>query len=82
MKEAKSAEEIENECGDLLFSAVNLLRLLGVNSEVALDKTTDKFIRRFEYVIKKAEEEGYNIYECPVEKMHEWYYQGKLYENL
>ncbi|MGI6214071.1 MAG: nucleoside triphosphate pyrophosphohydrolase [Christensenellales bacterium] len=82
LKEAKSAEEIENECGDLLFSAVNLLRLLGVNSEVALDKTTDKFIRRFEYVIKKAEEEGYNIYECPVEKMHEWYYQGKLYENL
>jgi len=82
LKSARTPQEIENECGDLLFSAVNLLRLLGVSPEVALDKTTDKFIRRFEYVVRQAEKEGCNIYDCPVEKMHQWYYQGKAEHDL
>ena len=38
---------IEEECGDLLFSAVNVLRLLDVESELALKKSTEKFIKRF-----------------------------------
>jgi len=82
LKEAHTPEEIENECGDLLFSAVNLLRLLGVSPEVALDKTTDKFIRRFDYVVQQAEKEGYDIYSCPFEKMEEWYQQGKAEQGL
>lgn len=82
LKEADTPEDIENECGDLMFSAVNLLRLLGVSPEIALDKTTDKFLRRFDYVIAQAEKEGCDIYDTPVEKMHKWYYQGKEEHNL
>ncbi len=42
------------ECGDMLFSAVNVVRLLGIEPEITLQNATDKFIRRFEYVEKLA----------------------------
>lgn len=40
-------EGIFEEAGDLLFSAVNVCRLAGVDSEEALRASTDKFIKRF-----------------------------------
>jgi len=49
------AGEIEAEAGDLLFAAVNLLRLLGLNGEVALSRTSGKFIGRFETMEKMSE---------------------------
>ncbi len=46
--------QIENECGDLLFSAVNAVRKLGVDGEIALNKSTDKFIKRFSRLEKEV----------------------------
>ncbi len=45
----KSADKtaILDECGDVLFSAVNVCRLAGVDCEEALAKSCDKFIKRF-----------------------------------
>jgi MazG family protein len=43
-------DEITAELGDVLFSLCNLARHLGVNPEVALAATTEKFQRRFEFV--------------------------------
>lgn len=40
-------EEIVKECGDLVFSAVNVVRLLGVDAELSLKYSVDKFIKRF-----------------------------------
>lgn len=45
-----SSLDVENECGDILFSAVNVLRLLGVEGELALKRSTEKFIKRFTLV--------------------------------
>ena len=45
--ETKDQLDIEKECGDLLFSAVNAVRHLGVDGELALKKATEKFIKRF-----------------------------------
>ena len=42
-----NAENISEELGDLIFSVVSLARKLGVESEVALNNATDKFINRF-----------------------------------
>jgi len=44
------AAAMADELGDVLFSLCNLARHLGVNPEMALGSTTDKFQRRFEAV--------------------------------
>lgn len=46
--------EMEKECGDLLFSAVNVVRLLGFDGEIALKNSTEKFINRFSLVEKEV----------------------------
>ena len=43
-------EKIINEVGDLLFACVNVSRLLNVDEEEALNKSTKKFIKRFNFV--------------------------------
>ena len=53
---AGSQEEIHEEVGDLLFSAVNLARHYGVDPEQALADATRKFTTRFQNVEKKATE--------------------------
>jgi tetrapyrrole methylase family protein / MazG family protein len=50
--------EIENEMGDLLFSLVNLARYLAVSPEQALNRTTDKFIRRFTFMEERVHKAG------------------------
>lgn len=47
--------EIEEELGDLLFTLVNLSRHLHLSSEIALTKSTDKFIQRFNWVEDQAQ---------------------------
>lgn len=42
--------ELEKEFGDILFVLVNLARDRGVDPELALNRTNDKFIRRFNHV--------------------------------
>ncbi|MFT7537179.1 MAG: MazG family protein [Hyphomicrobiaceae bacterium] len=48
--QAGDQASIADELGDVLFSVCNLARHLGVNPEVALAATTDKFQARFRHV--------------------------------
>ncbi|MBC8016818.1 MAG: nucleoside triphosphate pyrophosphohydrolase [Sporomusaceae bacterium] len=45
-----SANHMEAELGDVLFSVVNLARFLKIDAEVALNVTNNKFIRRFSHI--------------------------------
>lgn len=49
---------VEEELGDLLFSAVNAARFAKIDPEEALIKATDKFISRFAKVEALAREQG------------------------
>lgn len=77
-----SDEKREGEGGDVLFAAVNVLRMLKIDSETALNATVTKFMRRFEYVVKKAEEGGRKPEQCTLDEMDGWYNEYKsLYEH-
>ena len=58
---AADPEETRDEVGDLLFSVVNVARLLGVEPEEALRLATDKFIRRFGRMEALAAKKGQNL---------------------
>jgi nucleoside triphosphate diphosphatase len=47
LREAETLAEREDEAGDVLFAAVNICRLAGVDAETALKSTNRKFERRF-----------------------------------
>lgn len=54
-------DHIAEELGDVLFMLVNLGRLTKTNCEEALQKTTGKFIKRFDLIERKARENGRSI---------------------
>lgn len=79
--ESSSKEDIEEELGDLLFAVVNVSRFLYVQPELALSATTNKFIRRFEYVEQSAAKEGKNLQDMSLDEMDEFWNKAKLLER-
>ncbi|MDD4699483.1 MAG: nucleoside triphosphate pyrophosphohydrolase [Oscillospiraceae bacterium] len=72
LKEAikdKDQQKIEEEFGDLLFSAVNISRFIGVDAEDALGKATSKFTNRFGKVERRAIESGKDIKYMSLEEL-------------
>lgn len=81
LKEAiakKDADSIEDEFGDVLFSCVNIARFIGVDSEEALTRSNDKFIRRFVEVEKLAESRNINMKETPIDELDELWKEAKI----
>ena len=70
-------DRIKQEAGDLLFSVVNLCRMLHVEPETALLQTTQKFINRFEYMEKTAKERGKPIKELSLQEMDKLWDEAK-----
>ena len=56
--EPRSHQDVAGEVGDLLFVAVNVARLLGVDPESALKSSNRKFRRRFRYIEDRLREQG------------------------
>lgn len=50
----KNRAKIVEEVGDLVFSTVNVARLLDIDPEFAVNYTIDKFIHRFQYIEENA----------------------------
>ena len=57
--------KIEEELGDLLFSVVNVARFVGVDAELALTRSTDKFSKRFRDLEALAQERGVELKNAP-----------------
>ncbi len=68
---------IKEEGGDLLFSAVNLLRFFDVEPEGALNNTTDRFIQRFQSVEEDASESGKPMKHMDLEELEMLWQQAK-----
>ena len=59
--EPENFDHIEEEIGDLLFAVTNVARLVGVDSETALGRASEKFTSRFSEVESIAEKSGKQI---------------------
>jgi len=78
LKEAMhSGTGLAEEVGDLLFSAVNVARLLDIDPEEALHAASDKFTRRFAYVEQAAMDRGRVLTDMTLDEMEDIYQEGK-----
>ncbi|MEO2051386.1 MAG: nucleoside triphosphate pyrophosphohydrolase [Allomuricauda sp.] len=71
------ADRMESEFGDVLFSMVNYARFLKINPENALERTNKKFIKRFQYLEKKAKESGKTLKEMTLTEMDVFWEEAK-----
>ncbi len=60
---------LESEVGDLLFTAVNLARKLGVDAETALAGSTNRFISRFQGIERELEAGGRKVAQTPLDEL-------------
>lgn len=75
----ENVDKIQEEVGDLLFSCVNVARLLKVDEEIALNYTIDKFIKRFEYIERSAKEKNIELINMSLDDMDKlWETSKKL----
>jgi len=68
-RDSLGPDEIEAEIGDLLFVMANLARHMGVDPEVALRRSNEKFTRRFKYIERELEKRGKRPIESDLDEM-------------
>lgn len=73
----ESPAAIEEEYGDLLFSLVNYARFLQVDPEGALERTNQKFIRRFQLMEAAAAADGRSLHNMSLQEMDELWNKSK-----
>ncbi len=78
---SKDHTEIEKEAGDVLFSLVNLLRKLQIDSETALNRSTTKFISRFQALEAHLEKLGRRVEDCSDRELNEVWSRVKAEET-
>ncbi len=74
-------EHIAGELGDLLFSVVNAARFLGIDPELALTMTSDKFTERFGFVEKAAASSGRRLENMTLDEMDALWEEAKTLER-
>lgn len=75
--ESSDTALISEEIGDVFFSAVNVARKFGLNSEELLTKSNEKFISRFEKVEQMALENKDNMQDLSPDRLDEYWKKAK-----
>ncbi|MET0849965.1 MAG: nucleoside triphosphate pyrophosphohydrolase [Candidatus Rokuibacteriota bacterium] len=78
---AGDAGRIREELGDLLFSLVNVARLLGMDAEDALRQADEKFTRRFMEVEAEMRAEGRAVADASAQDLDESWERVKARES-
>lgn len=74
-------ENSTQELGDFIFSVINAARLYKLNPDNALEKTNQKFIRRFNYVEDHSLKQGKNLKDMSLGEMDKLWDEAKLQEK-
>ena len=70
-------DAIEDELGDVMFVCVNIARHQKINAEMALRRTNQKFIRRFEYVVEQMQAANESMSRGKLEQMEIFWQASK-----
>jgi len=76
-----STEEQIAEYGDVLFTLINLGRKIGANFEDSLNRTNQKFRRRFTYIEKELQKRHRNLAEADIVEMEALWNEAKEKEE-
>ncbi len=79
--ESSDSGRMEEEFGDLMFSLINVARLYKINPENALERTNQKFIRRFNYVEQGAKSAGKALKDMSLQEMDHYWDEAKRMER-
>lgn len=74
-------EALLDECGDLLFAVVNLVRHAGIDPESALRHGNRKFVRRFEKVEASCARSGVAMSATGLDTLNRYWEQAKRTEH-
>ncbi|MDR1716249.1 MAG: nucleoside triphosphate pyrophosphohydrolase [Prevotella sp.] len=74
------ANKTEAEFGDMFFSLINAARLYKVNPDNALERTNQKFIRRFNYIEQEAKKQGKILKDMTLSEMDALWEEAKKAE--
>ena len=69
--------KILEEVGDLVFSTVNVARLLDIDPEFAVNYTIDKFINRFQYIEENARNRNLDLKNMSLAEMDALWNESK-----
>jgi MazG family protein len=70
-------EKATGEFGDLFFSLINAARLYHINPDNALERTNQKFLRRFNYLEEHTIKEGRNLTDMSLAEMDKIWDEAK-----
>ena len=70
-----------NELGDFLFSVINAARLYKLNPDNALERTNQKFIKRFDYIEQHSICAGHPLTDMTLEEMDALWNEAKQNEK-
>jgi MazG family protein len=71
--ETEPDPRVEAEAGDVLFAAVNVLRRLNVDPELALRGATARFVARVEAADRLAQQEGLEFAKLPLDEQDRYF---------
>jgi len=80
-RSANNERKLAGEVGDLLFIAVNVARVLGVDPETALRRSTGKFERRFRYLESRIKGQGRELKDTTLAEMDALWNEAKQQEE-
>ena len=79
--QSKDIKDVEQELGDLLFTVVNLGRLMNIDPTLALNGTNQKFIARFHELEKRLKDSGSSVEAATLDTMDTLWNRIKSEDN-
>ena len=74
---ASDKDQLEKELGDLLFSAVNLVRWYQLDAETTLRKANQRFFHRFKFIEAGARKMNRNLSDLSMDEMEALWQEAK-----